>query len=193
MRAVDRTYDPLIEQIYGAIGRPDLWSEVLADITARMKGERGLIYIHDLKANRLLFSVGHRLDAKYIALYEEKHLAGPLLPRIMQIAAGSLLTDKNPIMTHEDMRQSAFYRDVLEPLNVYYASVSIILRQQDALGMLWVARSHGAGIFGEEEANAVLPLFPTFAGAAQLHRFLATGWSARGGERARPAYPCGGD
>src|SRR4029077_17450688 len=132
--ALDRQLDGLIEQIYGAIGRPEVWSDVLAAITARMRGERGLIYIHDLKANRLLFSVGHQLDPKYIALYEEKHLAGPLLPRLMKISAGSLLTDKNPIMTHDDMRQSAFYRDVLEPLNVYYASVTIILRQEDALG-----------------------------------------------------------
>ncbi|HZL40016.1 MAG TPA: hypothetical protein VFC45_07010 [Pseudolabrys sp.] len=98
MRAVDRNFDPPIEQIYGAIGRPELWSEVLADITARMKGEHGLIYIHDFKANyihdfkanRLLFAVGHRLDSKYIALYEENHLAGPLLPRIMpRRAAGA--------------------------------------------------------------------------------------------------------
>ncbi|MGH6664604.1 MAG: helix-turn-helix transcriptional regulator [Pseudolabrys sp.] len=73
------------------------------------------------------------------------------------------------------MKQSAFYRDVLAPLNVYYASVSIILRQQDALGMLWVARSHDAGIFGEEEGNAVLPYVPHLCRAAQLHyRFLAT-------------------
>jgi hypothetical protein len=118
MRADDRHLDLLIEQIYGAIGRPAQWGEVLADITARMKGERGPIYIHDLKANRLLFSVGHRLDPKYIALYEEKHLAGPLLPRIMQLAAGSLLTKKNPIMTYADMTQSAFFRDVMAPLNV---------------------------------------------------------------------------
>jgi len=175
MHAINRHLDVLIEQIYGAIGRPEVWSDVLAAITARMKGERALIYIHDLKANRLLFSVGHRLDPKYIALYEEKHLAGPLLPRIMQLSAGSLLTDKNPIMTYEDMRQSAFYRDVLEPLNVYYASVTIILRQQDALGMLWVARSRDNGIFGEEEGNAVLPLVPHLCRATQLHyRFLAT-------------------
>ena len=125
---------------------------MLAAITARMKGERALIYIHDLKANRLLFSVGHRLDPKYIALYEEKHLAGPLLPRIMQLTAGSLLTDKNPIMTYQDMQQSAFYRDVLAPLNVYYASVTIILRQQDALGMLWVARSHDGGNLARRKA-----------------------------------------
>jgi DNA-binding CsgD family transcriptional regulator len=175
MHAASRAFDPLIEQIYGAIGRPELWGDVLADITARMKGERALIYIHDLKANRLLFSAGYRVDPKYIALYEEKHLAGPLLPRIMQLTAGSLLTDKNPIMTAADMRQSTFYRDVLAPLNVYYASVSIILRQQDALGMLWVARSHDAGIFGDEEGSAVLPFVPHLCRAAQLHyRFLAT-------------------
>lgn len=175
MRAVGPRFDPLIEQIYGAIGRPEMWSDVLADITARMKGERALIYIHDLKANRLLFSVGHRLDAKYIALYEEKHLAGPLLPRIMQISAGSLLTDKNPILTHEDMQQSAFYRELLAPLNIYYASVSIILRQADALGMLWVGRARESGIFGDEEGNAVQPLVPHLCRAAQLHyRFLAT-------------------
>lgn len=175
MQVRDRKLDGLIEQVYGAIGRPELWSEVLATITARMHGERGLIYIHDLNANRLLFSVGHRLDPKYIALYEEKHLAGPLLPRIMQIAAGSLLTKQNPIMTPTDMRQSPFYRDVMAPLNVYYASVSIILREEDALGMLWVARSRAHGKFGEQEGGAVLPLVPHLCRAAQLHyRFLAT-------------------
>ena len=175
MRAVDRHIDPLIERIYGAIGRPEVWGDVLADITERMKGERALIYIHDLKTNRLLFSVGHRLDPKYISIYEEKHLSGHLQPRILQLAAGSVLTKQNPIMTHEDMQQSAFYREVLAPLNVYYASVSIILRQEDAVGMLWVARSREGGIFGDDEEKAVVPLVPHLCRAAQLHyRFLAT-------------------
>jgi hypothetical protein len=43
-------FDPLIKQIYGAIGRPEVWSDVLADITARMGGA---VRILELKFTRV--------------------------------------------------------------------------------------------------------------------------------------------
>jgi DNA-binding CsgD family transcriptional regulator len=175
MQADSRHLDPLIEQIYGAIGRPEVWSVVLGAITEMMRGNRALLWIHDAQANRLLFAAPYNVPADKIALFEREHLSNPTELAMLQLMVGQTVQSSRPVIDHAQVEKMAVYRDIMAPLGIYYGSGGIVLRDGSVAGILLIYRSREAGPFAEEEDEIVVRLIPHLCRAAQLHyRLLAT-------------------
>jgi len=168
-------FDSLIAMVYGAVGRPDVWSEVLAAISQLMNAERALFYIQDIKANRLLFSSSHAIDPAILAIFEQRHLNSPISFPARLNESGSTALSSRPAVQPAELEQSVAYREVLKPLNIYHGSGALVLREENAVGVFAAMRSREAGFFTDEEDDIIVRLTPHLSRAAQLHyRFLAT-------------------
>ncbi len=167
-------FDSLIALVYGAVGRPDVWNELVANIGQLMNAERVLFYIQDMKANCLVFSAVHNIDRAILAIFEKKHLNSPMVFPSFLDTAGSVGTSRNPRVTMPRESQE-IYNDVLAPLNIYYGSGALVLREESAAGVLVAMRSREPGPFTEDEDDILIRLTPHLSRAAQLHyRLLAT-------------------
>jgi DNA-binding CsgD family transcriptional regulator/PAS domain-containing protein len=167
-------FESLIATIYDAVGRPETWNEVLADIGRRMNAERMVFYIRDLKANRLLFSASHNIDPAVLAIFEKKYLNSPITTPSMLTSVGAVGTSRELVLGRAESEQSEIYRELLAPLNIYYRSGALVLREENAVGAFAAMRSREPGPFTEDEDDVLIRLTPHLSRAAQLHyRFRA--------------------
>jgi len=174
MRA-DIQYDAIVEHIYGAIGRPEVWNDVLGVVTRPMNGQRALLWIMDTAANRLLFSAAHNVPAEIVELFERKHLTNPTSIAVLQLAVGQPNLSSQPLVDPAEVVKLPIYRDIMAPLNFYYGSGGLMLREGNVAGMLMVVRAREPGPFSPEEDDALIRLLPHLCRAAQLqYRLLAT-------------------
>jgi len=66
--AIADEFDSIVPMIYAAVGRPGgVWNQVLGAISRITNSELALLYIQDIKANRLLFSAAHNIESDSIA------------------------------------------------------------------------------------------------------------------------------
>jgi DNA-binding CsgD family transcriptional regulator len=162
----------LIGDIYDASLDLALWPSVLQAICGFVRGSMANIYSQDAidrTANRY-FTWGH--DPHYVALYLEQYAAlNPMLPAQMFFPAGAVYSMAD-IISHEEMRETRFYREWLEPQG-YVDFVGCNLdKSATSVAPLAVVRHERDGVVDDEARRRMWLVAPHVQRAIRIGKVI---------------------
>ncbi|MBU1307782.1 MAG: helix-turn-helix transcriptional regulator [Alphaproteobacteria bacterium] len=133
MEQVNETaFVQLLDTIYQAALTPELWSQLVNQISLLMAGTMVVLQAHDLVQNSHLGEISSPVDPDLMTKYSEHFAAKNIwVPAIASMTVGIAGHPEDMVPT-DDLLKSEFYNDFLKPLGGYSTASGIVVhREQD--------------------------------------------------------------
>jgi DNA-binding CsgD family transcriptional regulator/GAF domain-containing protein len=164
----------LIQRLYAAPGSNEGWQDFLLDLHTSLDGTGASFISHNYASQDGNVSVSNALDEEGVRLYQ--HHWGSLdpwarSPTTRTLPSGTVVVG-DELVSHADMRRSAFYNDFARHYDVVRCIVGMIEVERHTVSVLSVSRSEKRGSFGQEDVALLNGLMPHLQRALQMHRRL---------------------
>jgi DNA-binding CsgD family transcriptional regulator len=165
----------LIQRLYAAPGSIEGWHGFLFDLHISLDGTGASFISHNYGSQDGSVLVSAALDREVLRSYE--HYWGSLdpwacSPTTRRLASGTVVVG-DELVTHADMRRTAFYNDFARHFDIVRCIVGMIEVEPHAVSVLSVSRSEKRGSFGQEHVALLNGLMPHLQRALQIHRRLS--------------------
>jgi DNA-binding CsgD family transcriptional regulator len=168
----------VMDAVYGAVGHPDRWPEMVAALTDLMGGGMSALIhrrIDPVEVPRLLAT---NLDPAFGRSYEEYY--GTINPWALGARRNrSILQVNDDVVSTRELEASEFYADWVRPLGVRFPINTHIQLARDETLELTVLRVRERGAFGRREEDVMRSLVPHIHRAMDLSRRIALAEAGR--------------
>jgi DNA-binding CsgD family transcriptional regulator len=155
--------DRIVEAAYGALYDPPRWREVVGGYAEVMSADGAALYQPTACGGSGAIYLTHNMDLDRIRPALERNvLSSPVMARAAALGATPGVFLHQDALGYEDLHASAFYRELMRPLDVEHGLSSMVEAGQDPAEAvaLTVTRGRGRQPFGPEEAQVARDLFP---------------------------------
>jgi DNA-binding CsgD family transcriptional regulator len=162
----------LIEDVYAAAERPELWPIFLDKLSTALKSKMTVLLHQDTRDRRGSVASAARIDPAAIELYESHFAAKNVFFTSTRspVLTGALVTDAD--VDERVLLNSEYYGDYLRPLDVRYSAELIVKNEHGVLSVLSTMRSKIKGPFGDREMELLRLLRPHVQRGMEIHRAL---------------------
>ncbi|HMV87823.1 MAG TPA: LuxR C-terminal-related transcriptional regulator [Blastocatellia bacterium] len=169
---VNAETDPLINLIYDAAFEPKLWRNFTDALCQRLNSRNCNFHNVDLTNKRFEF-IHNTIDKSLVAWYLEKfHVENPFYPIVLPLAHSGVVLFSHELLSAEEFEASTFYK-YMKVIKLYHAMHLTVIRENNLLSGLALARRKEDGTYTEVEAQTLRSLHPHLQRAFRVGKLLA--------------------
>jgi DNA-binding CsgD family transcriptional regulator/PAS domain-containing protein len=165
----------LIEKLYAAPGTTEGWHAFLESVRVAVDGSGSSLICQDQPSQQRTVAVAAQIDPEGVRLYDQHWgSADPWAnsPRIGRLAQRPGVFVGEQLISHRDLRRTAWYQDFARHYDIATALTAVIEGGSDTLSVVSINGSARRAPFCEREIALLEPLVPHIRRALQLHRRL---------------------
>lgn len=161
--------DHLIGALYETAAGEEGWSNTLSRICRAFKACAAGLLIHDFSAGRGAVRYGSNISPGFREAYTRKFSAKN--PWLRPVANGQEQTVNTgeELFPGSQLVETDFYREYLQPQNLYHGLCGVITRRQDEVSFINLFRSPKMAPFDDGDKAALYRLLPHLGRALKLH------------------------
>jgi len=170
----------LIDLIYGAMGKPELWDGVVREIAATTGSDSIGFFAGSPDATRpaLLSMTG--IDAPTWQAFAEYYAGiNPIMARCEATLSPDQVWKSDMVMTDAELVKTEFYNDFFKPNRMHYAMGLRLVVEDGPSASFSCQRPLGWGPFSETAEQVALTLKPHLQRALELHHRMGALETAR--------------
>ncbi len=163
---------PLVELIYDAAVQPKQWRPFTDALCALMHSRNCNFHAIDINTGKLQF-IHNTIPKILVQLYlKQFHPKNPFYPRALPLAYPGTVLLSHEIIPPAEFERTDF-RKYMRVIGLYHAIHLTVLREDNIVSGLAVARPKKAGCYSPEEGYWLRLLFPHLQRAFRIGRLLA--------------------
>jgi DNA-binding CsgD family transcriptional regulator len=165
--------DKLLDLIYDAATDEELWTPALIEIADLTGSLGGVMFGVEHKTRAIPFTFNGRLSEESNRIYRERHFMNPWAVHMLSAPAGTLV-QSDGIVPLCELKQSAFYDEVLRPQDMAHNFMAVLAAKRGFQVSFNIGRSERQGPFEADALNLFSRLYP------HLRRSLLLGFRLDG-------------
>jgi DNA-binding CsgD family transcriptional regulator len=159
----DALRESLIDRIYDAAAKPELWKELLVALADLVRSQGGVAI--GILTNGQGSAFCH--CGRYRPPANCRHMLNPWTITVQQRPVGEIVRS-HEIMPLRDLRRTAFYEDMLAPSRLDHSVVATICRNAKVNFALTIMRSDKIGPYAEEDLAKLEEVMPHLHRSARM-------------------------
>lgn len=165
----------LLATFYEAAGAPANWSPALRSVMASSGARVGLIISHDFDSGRGRIEQAENLSDDLVAAYaQQAPSANPWLRQEDLFRSADRVVVGEEILSHDALRDSAFYRDWLCPAGLHHSLWGVLARKGKRMICAAFGRPETSPAFSAHDITLVTQVLPHFRRIMQLRDLVGT-------------------
>lgn len=162
----------LVDLIYDASTKPDLWPEFARDLCKAIPSTDFNIHALDLNSGRLQMSFT-LLPPETMQLYfEQYHHINPYFHGGLPMLYSGRIARSHEICSPEQFEQTVFYQEYFRQLNLFHVIHTTVLKEGDITAHMSLSRAKERGVYVDEEAHLISLLVPHLQRAFRIGQVL---------------------
>lgn len=126
-----------------------MWTSALIQIADMTGSLGGFVVGVELKDRVVPFLFNARMSEESHRTYAERHIENPWSPVMNHVPSGKIVQSAE-IVSLPDLKQTAFYDEVLRPQKMAHNAMLTLARKDDFFGVFNMCRSEAQGPFEED-------------------------------------------
>ncbi len=163
--------DPLneafIDRIYDAAAKPELWNDLLVEISDMMQSVGGAAFGMLLNNQGSAFCHYGRYEPPQDHRLSGRHMLNPWTLALGRQPVGRVVAS-HEILPSRDLRRTEFYADILAPEKLEHCVITTVGRNDQVNFAFNIMRGDQKGPYSEEEIARLRVLMPHLRRSAQL-------------------------
>ena len=161
--------DHLIGALYDTAAGGEGWSKTLSRFCRGFKACAAGLLTHDFSVDQGAVRYGSNISRGFREAYTRKFSAkNPWLRPVIDGQEQTVTTGEE-LLPASQLIETEFYRDYLQPQNLYHGLCGVITRRQDEVSFINLFRSPQMAPFDDGDKAALYRLLPHLSRALKLH------------------------
>jgi DNA-binding CsgD family transcriptional regulator len=175
-RAYQRTNGELaalLATFYETAGAPATWSPIVKSVMASCGATVGLIVSHDYETGGGRIEYAENISGDLVLSYNSHHATTNIWLRREEIfcKADGVVTGEE-VVSLDEMKASAFFRDWLRPAGIFHTAWSVLARKGKRLVCAGFGRPPSHKAFEPQELAVIAQMMPHLRGIMQLRSLV---------------------
>ncbi|MBH5369543.1 helix-turn-helix transcriptional regulator [Bradyrhizobium glycinis] len=166
----------ILDLIYDAAGRQDLWPAALAGIADLTGSEGGVLFGQSVAAQQVYFDFNGRLSQECNQVYQDRHMQN-LWSMAMEDKPVGRVVVSDDVVPLRELERSGFYDEVLRPQGIGHNAMIALAARDDFRVAFNICRSRNRGEFEASDQKTIEMLAPHLRRSVTLG-FRLTGYHA---------------
>ncbi|TQV79679.1 helix-turn-helix transcriptional regulator [Denitrobaculum tricleocarpae] len=171
----DGTLAALLSAFYKAVETPSTWSPAVKSVMSTCRASVGLIVSHDFDSGAGRIEHAENLSELLVRQYSEPGAPANAWFRDERFFRNTdTVVSGEEILPFEQLRDSRFYRDWLQPAGVHHCAWGVLARKDKRLICAGFGRPQAEGPFEAGDLALIEQVMPHFRRIIQVHELLGT-------------------